>query len=1155
MTSAAYRINGNQVPREAFYAVACDPARSIAVEACAGAGKTWMLVSRILRALLDGCAPQDILAITFTKKASGEMRDRLNAELRRWAGLSDDALVSELRARGLTEADALRSTPEARSLHPRLTALGRPVQVRTFHGWFAALLRGAPLSVLQELQLPPQYELLEDDAQAVAQVWPRFYAALAANPDDRQDFMDSVAQHGRHQTLKALEKALQKRVEFGLADAAGVVEASVQAFADLFPRWAGLASPELALLAPGARARWLAWAKALGGETNKTPKVAAAGVVDAFALADEPALMPQRLALLRKAFFVVAEDRLNTNLTKFAAAQEAAPELQDLCSARRQHQAWQHHQRMARLSRVLLAAYGALKRERGWIDMNDVEGAALRLLGDAELSGWMQQRLDARVRHVLIDEFQDTNPLQWQALYGWLSAYAGAGPGEAPCVFLVGDPKQSIYRFRRAEPQVFKAAQAFVVDGLAGALLSCDHTRRCAQGVVEVLNTAMLAAVQAGEYSSDYREHTTESAEPGAVLALPQLARSLRERPGSATGGEPVWRDSLTTPRVFPEDTMSALEARQAADWVAGEIASGRVKADDVMVLSRRRERLGWMHAALLERGIASEQPEKLDLCEAPAVQDVVALLDALVSPQHDLSLARALKSPLFGWSDDALAQLARLRLRWTVRGQAGGDATGSLDQDTRAVAAMPTSVKPSWWDVLQRFAALPTDEHAALLQHPEHSSAAATAQTADFVATAQRLVLYRSWVHSLPPHDALSALYDHGDVLARFAQAVPTSQRGAVLAQLRDLLAQSLAQDGGRFLTPYRLVRALKAGGIKATPSQTLGAVRLLTIHGAKGLEAHTVLMLDTDSGSSKPDNMGVLVDWPGEDAAPRRFVFLASEKAPPACAAGVLLVEQQARALEELNALYVALTRAEHRLVISSFEPHQRGSSTSWYQRLQPLAQSLDVPDAADALADTPTAQGAATPFVLPSLPAYVPPAGGAPEPESEQQQPAEQGDEPTRMGLALHRLLQWCPTPAAGFEWTAAHLQAVAREFGLSLALAQAAQAMAQRIVAGQAAWAWDAEQLDHWGNEVELFHQGELLRLDRLVRQRGTSTAPGAWWVLDFKSAEHPERQPALLAQMRRYQQALADTRPGEVVRLAFINPQGLLLELTPDLLAS
>jgi ATP-dependent helicase/nuclease subunit A len=239
---------------------------------------------------------------------------------------------------------------------------------------------------------------------------------------------------------------------------------------------------------------------------------------------------------------------------------------------------------------------------------------------------------------------------------------------------------------------------------------------------------------------------------------------------------------------------------------------------------------------------------------------------------------------------------------------------------------------------------------------------------------------------------------------------------------------------------------------------------------------------------------------------------------------------------------------------LVISSFEPHQRGSAASWYQRLQPLAQPLDAPEAADGLPNTPAAQGVATQFVLPSLPAYVSLAGGVTEPDSEQ--PAtELADEHTRIGLALHRLLQWCPTPAAGFEWTPTHVQAAAREFGLSLAQAQAALAMALRIVAGPAAWAWDAAQLDHWGNEVELFHQGELLRLDRLVRQRGTPATPGAWWVLDFKSAEHPERQPALLAQMRRYQQALADTRPGEAVRLAFINPLGLLLEITPEMLAT
>ena len=119
MSGAAYQINGAPVSREAFYALACNPARSIAVEACAGAGKTWMLVSRILRALLDGCAPQDILAITFTKKAAGEMRKRLGEELRRWADLSDAELVDVLRQRGLGTADAGRRVQPAGAAHPR----------------------------------------------------------------------------------------------------------------------------------------------------------------------------------------------------------------------------------------------------------------------------------------------------------------------------------------------------------------------------------------------------------------------------------------------------------------------------------------------------------------------------------------------------------------------------------------------------------------------------------------------------------------------------------------------------------------------------------------------------------------------------------------------------------------------------------------------------------------------------------------------------------------------------------------------------------------------------------------------------------------------------------------------------------------------------
>lgn len=1122
---AAYRIDGREVSPEAFYAVACDPARSVAVEACAGAGKTWMLVARMLRALLDGCLPQDILAITFTKKAAGEMRERLDGLLRGCAAMSTPQRIEALCQRGLPPDAARRLEPVLAGLHARLLAEGRPVQVRTFHSWFAALLRGAPLSVLQELDLPPRYELLEDDQPAIERVWPRFHAALAASPADRQDFFDLVARHGRSQTRKALTQALARRVEFALADAAGVVDRSVQAFDEAFPRLHGLERPEHALLTPAARQRWQAWAATLGQHKNKTPVKAAQVIIDAFLLPDEPGQMAERLQRLRDVFFVKDEDRLTKNLKDVPEAQQAEPELQELCAAVRQHAAWEHHQRMARQVRLLLRCFAEFKREQGWVDMNDVEGAARRLLGDAELSGWLQQRLDARLRHVLIDEFQDTNPLQWQALYGWLSGYAGAGPGEAPSVFLVGDPKQSIYRFRRAEPQVFRAAQAFVVQGLDGALLSCDHTRRCAPAVVDALNAVMQAAEAAGEYGeavgAAFRPHTTGSTADGAVLLLPPVqVDEASEGAGLDTGTDTDkegtgWRDSLTQPRHEPEETRAALEARQAADWIAAELARGAIQPGDVMVLARKRERLGWLYEALRERGIAADQPAKEDLADAPAVQDVVALLDALVSTDHDLSLARALRSPILGWDDAGLAAVARAVRRRRPPADQG----------------QPPLPAPAWWDVLQ------TDP-------PDDAPDDLRTRWRDTSALLRR---WQGLVQQLPPHDALSAIYGDADLLARYAASVPVPQRASVLAQLRELLMLSLDIEGGRFLTPYRWVRALKAGQLAAPQAQPAHAVRLLTIHGAKGLEAPVVMLIDTQSAGGRPESMGVLVDWPGEAAVPRRFVFLVSERQPPACAAVALDIERQARSLEELNALYVAMTRAEHRLVVSSFVPGRSSSATTWFQRLQPHALAVDAPGAS-TLSSAAVAGSTPGHCELPGLPVWsgVRAPGGpvrAPARGSE----GDEDDTQARLGLALHRLLQWCPTPLAGFDWHDGHRVAVAREFDLSLAQSAEVLASARRIVRGEAAWAWDAGRVDSARNEVELFHQGELLRLDRLVRE----TATGTWWVLDHKSAQRPDLDPALQAQLRRYAQAVRAARPGEPVRMAFINSLGRLIELTDD----
>ena len=251
MTTPAYEHNGAPCSRAAFYAIACDPRRSVAVEACAGAGKTWMLVSRILRALLDGAAPQEILAITFTKKAAGEMRERLQQWLADFAAPRaaetpeawQQRLDAELLARGIEPQRLPSQREQLQNLYPSLLAQGRPVQIRTFHSWFAALLRSAPLSVLQQLGLPSSYELLEDDADAVAEVWRRYLRRVAGDADLSADYAALVATLGRHRAHAALEGALARRVEFLLADAAGHVDDAVEPFDVLYPRLAGVAQP------------------------------------------------------------------------------------------------------------------------------------------------------------------------------------------------------------------------------------------------------------------------------------------------------------------------------------------------------------------------------------------------------------------------------------------------------------------------------------------------------------------------------------------------------------------------------------------------------------------------------------------------------------------------------------------------------------------------------------------------------------------------------------------------------------------------------------------------------------------------------------------------------------------------------------------------
>ncbi len=624
----------------------------------------------------------------------------------------------------------------------------------------------------------------------------------------------------------------------------------------------------------------------------------------------------------------------------------------------------------------------------------------------------------------------------------------------------------------------------------------------------------MARAQAAGEYDG-YRLHSTASTAAGGVFELPPIARDDAAAATVADAGDPRWRDTLTEPRSLPEDSLRERECRQAAAWIAARIADPTqpVAPRDVMVLARRRAPLGVLEAELRALGIAATQPEQRRLADAWEVQDIVALLDALVSPGHDLSIARMLRSPLFSVDDDALVQIAL------------------------AKRANPAA---SWFELLLN----PKQEMQVLLkQKPD---------------LPHKLRRWKDWLDQCSPHDALAAIYHDGDVLARFAAAAPAPLRETVLANLRAILSAALRIDAARYATPYALVRALKSRfGPMAPASSTPDAVRLLTVHGAKGLEAPLVLLLDAQAHVRQRDSMGVLVDWPGEAAAPQRFVFLPSEARPSACCIDLLAAEQAARAREELNALYVAMTRARAQLVLSSVEPGRAAATPSWHGRIAPHAAPIDAGAPAGGVGSHGLAAAAARQldvgpsFLISELPeAQLYAASSAMNTGVNGEfdtatAPIDAGAvAELRIGAALQRLLAWAPLNPHGVP--PAQVAAVTREFALAPAEARRAAALAQQLLTETASWAWDAALVDWHENALELVDaSGVVVQLDRLVRRIDT----GHWWVLRYAFVWNvptlPHEAPA--AQAHRLRDAVRAAQPGAVVRVALVSADGQLSE--------
>jgi ATP-dependent helicase/nuclease subunit A len=316
-------------------------------------------------------------------------------------------------------------------------------------------------------------------------------------------------------------------------------------------------------------------------------------------------------------------------------------------------------------------------------------------------------------------------------------------------------------------------------------------------------------------------------------------------------------------------------------------------------------------------------------------------------------------------------------------------------------------------------------------------------------------------------------------------------------------------------------------------------------------------VVLLDTDGEAQKGESMGVLVEWPGQAEHPTRFVFLVSESRPSACAVDALAAERLARSREELNGLYVALTRTQQTLVVSSMEPLS-ANPLSWWQSLQGHAQDVaPMPDAPLALLRTVQAADAGKNdlenFSLKELPART--LTGSPTPSSAVLSAVlVQESLESRIGQAMHRLLEWLPVLAGGYTKANAHAQYglwsreqcthAATEFILDATQVESAWRMALAIAQGQGAWCWDKAALQWHANEVPVNRGGRLLRIDRLVQDLA-----GQWWVLDYKSNAQPQLQPELCAQLTGYRATIQSAYPGQVVRCAFLTPQGALIEIT------
>jgi ATP-dependent helicase/nuclease subunit A len=1136
---------------------ALEPAESVWVAASAGTGKTKVLTDRLLRLMLDGTDPAHILCLTFTRAAAAEMANRINQRLAAWTTLPPGRLAEELvelTGRFPQEHEIAR----ARQLFALVLDVPGGAKIATIHAFCQSLLRRFPL----EAGVPPEFavsdergaaEALAEAAEAVIVAAregaePGLAEALAIvagyAPEERFiELMTALAaERGKlRQALAAGDAALRRRLCTALSVPQAATSYSVVAAfcasgagneADLRAAAAALANGSRADQGRGAiLARWCA----IPEQRRDVLAPYMATFLTKEGAVRDTLITKQAAAKASPADPGAALEAEAERILRFDA-ERAGVALIEATGA------------LIRLGDALLRAYERRKRLMGLLDYDDLVLKAVELLRRPGVAPWVLFKLDGGLDHILIDEAQDTNPEQWEivaALTEEFFAGEGAGGEWVRTVFAVGDSKQSIYSFQRADPREFLRMRRHFEARVTAAkqiwsVVPLDISFRAAEPLLQAVDAVFRQAEAADGVALDGGAIHHVAARAGQA-GLVELWPAVLPPPEPAEGTGP--RDRPAEPHA----RLARAIAATIAQWLAGgerlEPRGRALRPGDVMVLVRRRNAfVRELLRALKQHDVPVAGADRLVLAREMAVQDLIALGRFLLLPEDDLTLAAVLKSPLFDLSEDDLFLLAYDR----------GEAT--------------------LWSRLRRLAA----------EHPAMGAAAA------------RLSALLARADFVPPFELYAEILGPTILSAAGGRRAMLERLGAEAADpIEEFLALALAYEREHVPSLQGFLRWVGTGDIEIKRDfgeRQRDEVRILTVHGAKGLEAPVVFLPDT---TQLPDRQAALL-WSETEGLPLwrpRKDF----SAPFYLAERARLRQRQLQEYRRL--LYVALTRAQDRLYVCGWETQRParealswhalchagwsgsaapfrfdtrpliGARDGWSGDALRLSTAQSAPPSRDRplvamrhagpLPDWVTAPPPPEPSppkpLLPSRPNGAEPATLSPL--------ATSGRDRFKRGLIVHRLLQSLPELPAGER------AAAARRF-LALPLHGLDEGAQAEICAETLGVLSDPDLAELWGPDAQAevpvvglipgsspgTEHALSGQIDRLV------VTPARVLIVDFKTIRpapvtEDAVPPIYLQQLATYRAALARIYPGRPVDCALLWTDGpILMPISPALLA-